>query len=232
LLNGREIDHRLESVFAEKRYSACVRPLNDLVAADPAWPILSSRIASAACAVEVLDREVRDGEAALLALQVTTRSFLGTIAYETGGLLLDQWLRVLGAGNARLRSIQAWNQLGGDRRFEGGLLVGDDAVGGFFAWMSSRTIAYFAPDTLAWEDLGIGYEAWVERMLVDLDRFYADVRWSGWREEVAELSPDSTLQFYPPLFTRECRPLEACTRRAVPIAETWSLEMAMPQQLI
>src|SRR5262245_21278867 len=135
-----------------------MRRVEELIAAEePALPLLRARIAGASCSVEVLDRSTADGGAALLALQVTTRSFLGALAYETGGLLLDHgWLRVLGAGSTRLtRSIQAWNQLDGEHRFRDGLLVADDAVGGFFAWMAqSRTVAYFGPDTLAWQDLG------------------------------------------------------------------------------
>lgn len=212
-----------------------VRGLEELVdREDSAYPHLRAQIANAACAVEILERNERDAEAALLALQVTTRSFLGAVAYETGGILLDHgWLRVLGAGSPRLtRSIHAWNGLDGERRLGDGLLIADDAVGGFFAWLaSSRTVAYFAPDTLSWEDLGLGYEAWLGAMLGQLDRFYADLRWPGWEEEVAQLPPDSALHFAPPLFTKESRPLAACSRRAVPIDDLLALGLGLARQL-
>ena len=42
-------------------------------------------------------------ENALLYLQVTTRSTLGALAYDTGGILVDNgWLRWLGSGHEKL----------------------------------------------------------------------------------------------------------------------------------
>src|SRR4029079_17681014 len=72
-----------------------------------------------------------DRESVLLGVQVTTHSTLGALAYETGGLLIDDgWLRCLGSGHPRLtRTLPAWNA----GRSQGFYLVGDDAAGGFFA---------------------------------------------------------------------------------------------------
>jgi hypothetical protein len=54
---------------------------------------------------------------------------MGAIAYETGGILVDNgWLRLLGSGNQKLhRDIAAWNA----GRAEGFVLCGDDVLGGF-----------------------------------------------------------------------------------------------------
>ena len=42
-------------------------------------------------------------EAVLLEVQVTTHSTMGAVAYETGGVLVDDgWLRFLGSGHPRL----------------------------------------------------------------------------------------------------------------------------------
>src|SRR5260221_1530380 len=70
-------------------------------------------------------------EQVLLQTQVTTRSTMGAIAYETGGILIDGgWLRLPGSGHPNIsRTLSGWNE----GRSTGFYLVADDAVGGFFA---------------------------------------------------------------------------------------------------
>lgn len=70
-------------------------------------------------------------EAILLEVQVTTRSTMGAVAYETGGMLVDNgWLRFLGSGHPKLtRTLPGWNR----GRANGIYLIADDAMGGFFA---------------------------------------------------------------------------------------------------
>jgi hypothetical protein len=86
------------------------RTYQELLSNEPAWPGLEA-IARASGRVVVLPREARAAESCLERLQVTTRSALGALAYETGGLLVDAgWLRLFGAGSARLtRPLGAWN---------------------------------------------------------------------------------------------------------------------------
>ncbi|MGX9374930.1 DUF2625 family protein [Pantoea ananatis] len=70
----------------------------------------------------------------LHSLQLTTQSLLGTVLYETGGILVDNnWLRILGSGHPRLtRTIASWTpSVTTDRTFRA-LLVADDLSGGFF----------------------------------------------------------------------------------------------------
>src|SRR6266853_3212737 len=91
-------------------------------------------------------------ERVLLQTQVTTRSTMGAIAYETGGVIVDEgWLRLLGSGQPSLtRTLPAWNQ----GRSSGFYLVADDAVGGFFAINGGAfgkdvlNMYYWAPDSL------------------------------------------------------------------------------------
>jgi hypothetical protein len=57
------------------------RTLKDLInTVDPAWPHVQEKITSARNKVEVLPANREQGEAALLHLQVTTRSPLGAMA--------------------------------------------------------------------------------------------------------------------------------------------------------
>ena len=54
-----------------------MRTLDQLLAADSAWPYVVESVAAAARPVEILPKSDRDGSATLLALQVTTPSTLG-----------------------------------------------------------------------------------------------------------------------------------------------------------
>src|SRR5262245_58532849 len=98
---------------------------------DPAWPLAEQWIQTAMNQVEVLPASDPSRSEALVATQVTTRSPLGAIIYETGGLLVDHgWIRILGSGHPRLpRSLPHWNlgrsveKIGGSPTF---VLVADD----------------------------------------------------------------------------------------------------------
>ena len=88
------------------------RSLKELITTgDPGWPLVQEWIAAACNQVEVLVADRARGEEVLLHLQVTTRSPMGTIALETGGILIDHgWLRFLGSGHARMHGdLQSWN---------------------------------------------------------------------------------------------------------------------------
>jgi len=93
------------------------RPLDALLdQVDPMWPLLQQWIAESPRLVEVLPVERREAITALIALQVTTHSTLGALAWETGGILLDHgWLRILGAASDRMQDgLLAWNGVAAD----------------------------------------------------------------------------------------------------------------------
>jgi hypothetical protein len=212
-----------------------MRSLDELVNTDdPALPLVREWLGAAARPVEILPPSQARSDA-VLQTQVTTRSPMGAIIYETGGLLIDHgWLRVLGSGHPRLtRTLPTWNQ----GRGNGFLLVADDAIGGFFAINGGafgedvKSIYYFAPDTLNWETLGVGYSDWLQWALSErLDKFYDWIRWPNWKADVANLHGDRCYSFYPFLFTREGKG-GIGQRFDVPIAESWGLQMDLRKQL-
>lgn len=206
----------------------------ELVSDDDAIAIVRDWIAMAPTAIELLPCEAAAGQRTLEALQVTTRSPLGAVAFHTGGIRVDHgWLRILGAGSPELpRALDLWNGLGGARRCAEGLLVGDDAVGGFFAWFEApRTVHYLAPDALDWLDLELGYSAWLSWCLTEPPApFYADLRWDGWEREVATLRPDEGILVSPPLWTKGPGIGER-SRGAVPVQELWGVALDVREQL-
>jgi hypothetical protein len=125
------------------------------------------------------------------------RSPLGAIAYETGGLLIDDgWIRVLGAGHVRLaRTIAGWNGLPcdpGDAYLPGAMFVADDVLGGMYAIdvgalgaATQGNVCYFAPGTLSWRDTGLPYGDWLRHAILDRDEAHS--RWDGWETDVRSL---------------------------------------------
>ncbi|MBM9504046.1 DUF2625 family protein [Actinacidiphila acididurans] len=207
---------------------------------DPAWPGLQEALAAGPVPVRVLPADRDEARRCLLQIQITARSVLGALVLNTGGLLLDDgWVRVFGGGSPADRSLPSLGQVNGFPaafdpawRPAAGLVVGHDVVGGVFALNGHDPAAagrpgapgqltYFAPDTLAWEPLRMGHSAWVSWLLSGrLETFYDGLRWPGWREEAAALTPSQGISVVPFLWTEEAHAdLAATSRRAVPMRE-------------
>jgi hypothetical protein len=208
-----------------------VRSLKELLSKEPAWPMVQTWLAAATNDIRTLPVERANGERTLTLLQVTTRAPLGAIALETGGLVADHgWLRLLGADEGELmRGLAGWNGLAGSPRLiDDAFLVGHDAVGGFFALNGGAFVGdpghvfYFAPDTLDWMDMEMGYSAFLQWVCTgEVGRFYAELRWPGWELEVSSAPLDEGFHLYPPPFAAEGKPVGAAQRELVPMTELW-----------
>ena len=146
-----------------------MKTLADLInTADPAWPLIQEWLAEAANPVEILPHDPAAAEAELVKTQVTTRSVMGAVVYETGGILINHgWLRILGSGSPCLpRGLGSWNlgrtqaELAAPAPY---YLIADDTAGGYFALNGGGldgtpgNVFYLPPDTLEWEDCELGY---------------------------------------------------------------------------
>jgi hypothetical protein len=207
-----------------------MKSLEDLIDNhDSALPLVKDMLAEATRNHQLLPPSA-DNARVLFALQVTTRSTLGAIAYETGGLLIDHgWLRVLGSGHRQLsRNLADWN----DGRGQGYLLVADDAVGGFFAINGGGlgddvgAMYYWAPDTLQWEPLEIGYSDFLGWALSErIADFYDGLRWTSWQDDLQALSADQCFSFFPFLWTQEGS-IEKSRRTRVDVIEQFEMNVA------
>jgi hypothetical protein len=218
------------------------RTLGELTATDsPAWPLVQQWLGDAPSA-EVLAPNQMQADRALVALQVTVRSPLGAVVHRTGGILVDHgWLRILGSGSRRLpRALPDWNSnksatdVGGRPTL---LLVADDVLGGFFAINGgglpgpTGNVFYFAPDSLQWEDLGMGHSAFMAWALSPkLGTFYSGMRWTGWETEVRAVAGDQGLSVYPPLWAKGPA-IGQRSRRPVPVQELYDVAMVAREQL-
>ena len=99
---------------------------------------------------------------------IEEESLLGTIIFNTGGIIIDSWIRIYGAGKVN------FYQRNKDFPYSN-IIVAEDILGGLFAYMSNGNIGYFAPDTLEWEDMEIGYSQFLYWCFHgDTDTFYKD----------------------------------------------------------
>ncbi|NIL26890.1 DUF2625 domain-containing protein [Yersinia massiliensis] len=204
------------------------------------WLTVQEYLKEASNNYEVLPCDPILAGSALHQLQVTTFSPLGSLVYETGGILIDNgWLRILGSGHSQLtRTPASWTQSVTPGRTFQALLVADDVSGGFFALNGGEFgedrggVYYLAPDSLEWENLDMSYSGLLNWALHgNLDRFYQSVRWAGWREEISAMCGNKVYSFYPYLWTEPKLPIEQRSRAIVPIDEHWLLSMNLQRQI-
>jgi hypothetical protein len=203
---------------------------------DPAWPLVQQWVGEASVPVEVLPADAKAGDAALHAAQVTTRSPMGAIVHNAAGIFIDNgWFRILGAGkHPRFqRSLPEWNE----GRSSGYCLVADDAIGGSFAINGGALgedlgkLYYYAPDSLHWEPCAFGFSQFlVWAMSEELHPFYKSRRWAGWGTEVKQPSGDQAINVFPFLWAAG-PPIKERSRRPVPVAEQWGLQLDLQRQL-
>ena len=223
-----------------------MRTLEELInKEEPGWDLVREWMQEATNPYEVLPRDAKRAAEELLNAQVTTRSPMGAIIYETGGILIDGgWIRLLGSGCERLdRGMFQWNK---GKTFENYgeppafLLVADDILGGLFAINGGAfgqeglgQMYYLAPDTLSWEPMNCGYSEFVSWTLGgDIHMFYKPFYWDGWQEEVSKLNGNQVFSFFPFLCTKEGQQIEKVSRKVVSMEESYRLTMDMQRQLV
>jgi hypothetical protein len=221
-----------------------LRPVAELVNnREPAWPFILQMIDSATNKVEVIAADTAAAKDALFKAQVSTRSPMGAIIFNTGGIMIDGgWIRILGSGSSKLpRSLPDWNKGKTFKEFGDPppyLLIADDAVGGYFAVNSQALgndkwkIYYLSPDRLVWEPLGMTYTEFLFFCFRDnLEKFYAHLRWNGWQKDVRKLAGNKVFSFHPYLWTTEGKDVNKNKRTRTPADEQFRFNLEMRKQL-
>lgn len=155
--------------------------------------------------------------------EINPESLLGIILENAGGIIIDNWIRIYGAGEMDFASRNALIPL--DK-----LVVAEDILGGLFVYLDNGNIGYFAPDCLELEDMEIHFNQFLYWCLHgDTDTFYMDYRWKNWQEDIFDLNCNEGVAFYPFLWAQECT--ENRTRKIVPIEEIIGLEFDFLKQI-
>lgn len=218
-----------------------MRTLKELIDTEKSgWPILKEWITLAKNCVEILPvLNTQQAETALVNSQLSIRSLIGSIIYQTGGLLINNGLiRILGSGSHKMkRSFPEWN-LGKTMELYGAvspyLLIADDAFGGFYAinggglGNDAGNIYYNSPDCIDWLPMNMSYSQFLLFCFeADLNDFYQDLSWSGWEKDMKDLQSDYAYSFQPGLWTIKEGDTQNITRTVLPIEDVYNTNMSM-----
>ncbi len=221
-----------------------MRKLEELInTKDPGWPFVQQMIDSATNQLQILPADSSKANDALLKIQVTTRSPMGAIIYNTGGILVDHgWIRILGSGCTTInRSLPDWNKGKSIQEFgqiPAYLLIADDAAGGFFAINGGAfgkdmgKTYYLSPDRLVWEPLNLTYSDFLYFCFNnDLNEFYQNLRWTNWTKDVVKLDGDKVFNFYPFLWSKEGKDINKNSRKKIPVDEQFQFNIESRKRL-
>jgi hypothetical protein len=189
---------------------------------DDAWLKLTELIA--ASPVNVVVCPPHENSATGTAPGLGTGSYLGALARNTSGILVDDgWLRLLG-GSSGEDGLPGLDEASAGA--PGLLVVAHDILGGAFALdggalgRGDGSVHHFSVDSLSWEDLELGHADFVTRMLAGAtESFYESLRWPGWLDDLADLRPKRGLSLYPYPFTAEGKDVSSASKQALPMTE-------------
>lgn len=194
------------------------------------WQEIISTADKSGRIVKVLRGNSETGQKVCNKLGISADSALGSVVLNSGGIVIDNWIRLFGQG-----SIDNKNDKFKDFTAEM-LLVAEDVVGGLFAMNLSRDednnlIWYFAPDTLEWECLDMKYGQFLSWAFEgNIDDFYTTMRWSTWAEDVKDIDINSGILIYPFLWAKECN-IETAKKSVVPTDEIIGINLDYSRKL-
>ncbi len=65
----------------------------------------------------------------------------------------------------------------------------------------------------------------------NLTKFYANLRWTNWKEDVSKLDGNMVFTFVPYLWTKQGKNINKNTRKPVPIEEQYISNLSLRKQL-
>lgn len=160
--------------------------------------------------------QAKKGHHELNSLKINSDSVLGSIILNSSGIIVDDWIRILGSEGTDNSGILWYNKI---LEIKNMTMIAHDVIGGIFAIDNFNEIWYFAPDTLEWENLDINYTQFINWVLEgDIDLFYNTMRWNSWENDCKNVKFDEGILIYPFLWSNEMEINEA-SKKVVPIEE-------------
>lgn len=155
---------------------------------------------------------------------IDAESTLGAVLNNCGGITVDNWIRLYGAGEIDFCTHNAEYNIGC-------IVIAEDVVGGLFILLESGNIGYFAPDTLEIEKMDMSYSQFLFWCIQgDTDSYYRDFRWTGWESDLINISVTDGMSFYPYLWA-EAESINSRSKRQIPMNEIIAFEIKMHSKL-
>jgi|GEM_PF-778392 hypothetical protein len=159
---------------------------------------------------------------------------LAAVIMNCEQIVVDDWVHVLGHGKGNDgQTVFILSSLPDGDFMKNGLVIATDILGGLFAICRDEkdddygNIFYLQPECLEWENSGMQYSEFLVWLAHDdLDAFYADVRWQGWRDIASRVGVDSALKFTPDVWMANCD-FSASPRQIVPFKKQLDEELAI-----
>jgi hypothetical protein len=176
--------------------------------------------------IEIVENENPRSEAILEWAKIPQSQDLAAVVNYAEVITVDDWIHVLGHGKgADGQTIFKLSSLPKDDLLYDALVVATDVLGGLFAICVDKTdssygdVFYLQPECLEWEPTGFGYSEFLVWLAEDdLDEFYQNVRWEGWRAMSAHVGVDSAIRFTPDVWFKACD-FSASPRQIVPFKD-------------
>ncbi|MBR6403679.1 MAG: DUF2625 family protein [Eubacterium sp.] len=189
------------------------------------WQQIKSIFEESSRDVQIIEGFEGKGKEENSCMKISSESSLGTIIEHTQGIVIDNWVYVLGQSSDRSAGVIDFNKRMG-YEFAGMRIVAVDVVGGIYAIKTGRfrkgagLVWYYAPDTIQWECLKYKYSEFLVWLAQgDLSEYYKSMRWSGWENDVRDVDlPNEGMLIYPYLWAKECD-IETATKKVVPLKE-------------
>lgn len=160
-------------------------------------------------------------------LNIDENSVLGQVIINTGGIFIENYIRLFGSGDKENSyNIYKYN-LELKKYFDDNMIIiGNDIFGGLFSLNKEKNnILYFAPDILEWEDLDITYKEFIKFVTSErIDEFYKSYKWSTFQEDVKKVKFNEGILIYPFLWSNECN-IEKAKKDIVPFFELLQINM-------
>ena len=176
--------------------------------------------------IEIIENENSRSEAILEWAKIPETQDLAAVVNYAEVITIDDWIHLLGHGKgADGQTIFKLSSLPKDDLMYDSLVVATDVLGGLFAICQDETdnsygdVFYLQPESLEWEPTGFGYSEFLVWLANDdLDAFYQDVRWEGWRDMSSHVGADSAIRFTPDVWFKACD-FSASPRQIVPFKD-------------
>ncbi len=182
------------------------------------WSAIKQSIRKSSKKVQIVEVENNAVLSANMRYELTPESTLGIVINNCGGIVIDNWIRIYGAGQIDICNKNDLYEIDS-------IIVAEDIIGGLFLFLENGEIGYFAPDTLEIENMGISYSQFLYWCIQgDTDLYYHDLRWKCWDTEVESISYDDGVFFYPFLWT-QAENIDARSRKIIPMAELIKFEL-------